>query len=71
MGGCPTLYGNSSDVTLPFSGIVVSVAGMLQIGASADDGRRTILPDIPVELTREEWAQGSDPALGRITTFVP
>jgi hypothetical protein len=71
MGGCPTLYGNSSDVTLPFSGIVVSVAGMLEIGASADDGRRTILPDIPVELTREEWAQGSDPALGRITTFVP
>ena len=71
MGGCPTAYGNSSDVTLPFSGIVVSVAGMLEIGVSADDERKTIEPDIPVELTLGEWASGSDPALGVITTLVP
>jgi hypothetical protein len=71
MAGCPTAYGNSADATLPFSRIVVSVAGMLEIGASADDGRATIVPDIPAELTREEWANGSDPALGLITTVVP
>ena len=71
MGGCPTAYGNSSDLTLPFSGIVVSVSGMLEIGASADDTRATIEPDIPAILTWNEWADGSDPALGIITAVVP
>jgi hypothetical protein len=71
MGGCPSLYGDSSDVTLPFSGIVVSVAGTFNVGVSANDPRKTIEPEIPIELSREEWAEGSDPALGRITTFVP
>ena len=71
MGGCPTAYGNSSDLTLPFSGIVVSVSGMLEIGVSAGDTRATIEPDIPAILTWDEWADGSDPALGIITTVVP
>jgi len=71
MGGCPTAYGNSSDLTLPFSGIVVSVSGMLEIGVSADDRRATIEPDIPAILTWDEWADGSDPALGIITAVVP
>jgi len=71
MGGCPTAYGNPEDVTLSFSGIVVSVAGMLEVGVSADDDRETIEPDIPSELTRDDWAHGSDPALGMITTPVP
>ena len=71
MGGCPTAYGNSTDLTLPFSGIVVSVAGMLEVGVSATDSRATIEPDIPVPLTRDEWANGGDPAVGAITTLVP
>jgi hypothetical protein len=71
MGGCPTAYGNSTDLTLPFSGIVVSVAGMLEVGVSATDTRTTIEPDISVPLTRDEWANGGDPAFGAITTLVP
>lgn len=71
MGGCPTAYGDSNDLTLPFSGIVVSVAGMLEVGVAADDTRLTIEPDIPAELTLEEWSTGSDVALGMITTTVP
>jgi hypothetical protein len=71
MGGCPTAYGNPSDLTLPFSGIVVSVSGMLEVGVSADDTRPTIEPDIPAILSRDEWADGSDPALGIVTTVVP
>ena len=71
MGGCPTSYGNSADLTLPFSGIVVSVAGMLEVGVSATDTRPTIEPDIPMELTRDQWANGGDPAFGAITTLVP
>jgi hypothetical protein len=71
MGGCPTAYGNSTDLTLPFSGIVVSVAGMLEVGVSATDTRTTIEPDISVPLTFDEWANGGDPAFGAITTLVP
>jgi hypothetical protein len=71
MGGCPTAYGNSRDLTLPFSGIVVSVATMLEVGVSADDIRATIEPDVRSLLTADDWAQGSDPALGMITTLVP
>ena len=71
MGGCPTAYGNSRDLTLPFSGIVVSVATMLEVGVSADDTRSTIEPDVPSVLTADDWAHGSDPALGMITTLVP
>ena len=71
MGGCPTAYGNSRDLTLPSSGIVVSVASMLEVGVSADDTRSTIEPDVPSPLTADDWAHGSDPALGMITTLVP
>jgi len=71
MGGCPTAYGNSRDFTLPYSGIVVSVATMLEVGVSADDTRSTIEPDVASLLTADDWAHGSDPALGMITTLVP
>jgi hypothetical protein len=71
MGGCPTAYGNPEELTLPFSGIVVDVADMLEVGVAADDERETIEPDIAAPLTADEWAHGSDPALGMITTQVP
>ena len=58
-------------MTLAFSGIVVSVATMLEIGVSADDTRPTIEPEISSPLTADDWANGSDPALGMITTLVP
>jgi hypothetical protein len=71
MAGCPTAYGNPRDITLPFSGIAVSVATVLEVGVSANDTRPTIEPDIPGRLSRDDWANGSDPALGMITTLVP
>jgi hypothetical protein len=71
MGGCPTAFGNSEEVSLPSSGIVVSVAGTLEVGVAAGDERPTIEPDIPVALTQEDWGRGSDPALGIITTSAP
>lgn len=71
MGGCPTAYGNSSDVTLPFSGIVVSVAGMLEVGVAADDARPTIEPDVLAELTRPAWEDRRDPAREAIVGIGP
>jgi hypothetical protein len=71
MGGCPTAYGNSSDVRLPSSGIVVSVAGMLEVGVTADDARQSIEPDLPAELTRNAWEDGRDPAREAIVGIGP
>jgi hypothetical protein len=71
MGGCPTAYGDSSDVTLPFSGIVVSVAGMLEVGVSADDTRQTIEPYVLTELTRSAWEDDRDPAREAIVGIGP
>ena len=71
MGGCPTLYGDSEDVTLPWSGITVSVATELTVGVDPDDPRQTINPDVAAELTSAEWAAGRDPALEAIVAVAP
>src|SRR5262249_34558244 len=66
MGGCPTAYGNAGDMTLPFSGITVSVATQLEVGVSVDDTRPTIEPDIPAPLTYDQWVGKLDPASAAI-----
>ena len=71
MGGCPTAYGNSRDLRLSYSGIIVSVAGTLEVGVAPDDPRRTIEPDLPTPLTPEAWAAGLDPALAAIAAEGP
>ncbi len=71
MGGCPTIWSDPSELTLPFSGIVVNVADDVAIGVDANDTRLTIQPDFEVVLTREEWAAGRDPVLGMIVASAP
>lgn len=69
-GGCPTLFGDSTDLDLPFSGIHVSVATELSVGVDPNDPRDTIEPDRIVPLTREAWRDGIDPALEHIVVDV-
>lgn len=71
MSGCPTTWGDSTDLDLPFSGIDVSVSTELSVGVDPDDARDTIEPDQPVTLTREDWRDGIDPALEHVVVFVP
>jgi hypothetical protein len=71
MGGCPTAYGNARDVHLPWSGIVVGVASLLEVGVTVDDTRATIQPELPAELTLPDWLAGRDPALRAIDGFGP
>ena len=70
-GGCPTLFGDSTDFDLPFSGITVSVATELSVGVDPDDPRDVIEPDLPQPLTREDWRSGFDPALSFIVVYAP
>jgi hypothetical protein len=64
-GGSPNLYGNSRDVRLPYSGIVVSVASEYFETEPGADNPYTKL-DIPVPLTAADYFAGRDPALEAI-----
>ena len=69
MGGCPTFWGDIEPVSLPYSGIEVSVPTMLEVGVDPDDDRLVIDPELPAPLTVEDWAAGVDPALEAIDAF--
>lgn len=71
MGGNPTFYGDTTEVALPYSGLSITVTGMLEVGVDPDDPRDTIEPDEPVAFTREHWRGGIDPALEHIVIYVP
>ena len=71
MGGNPTFYGDVTEVRLPYSGLVVTVTGMLEVGVDPDDPRDTIEPDRPQPFTREDWRTGFDAALGFIVVSAP
>ena len=66
MGGSPNLYGNSRDVALPYSRLVISVATGYFERSTADDARLTIDPDIPAPLSSIDYFAGRDPALEAI-----
>jgi hypothetical protein len=71
MGGNPTFYGDVTEVHLPYSGLSVTVTGMLEVGVDPDDPRDTIEPDQPQPLTREDWRSGFDAALAFIVVSAP
>ena len=70
-GGCPTLWGDSQELLLPFSGIAVSVATEPSVGVDPNDPRQLLEPDAQAELTIDEWQDGIDPALQVILPVPP
>ena len=70
MGGNPTFYGDVTDVALPYSGLAVTVTGMLEVGVDPEDPRETIEVDQLAPLTREFWRDRRDPALELIIVDV-
>jgi hypothetical protein len=66
MGGSPNLYGNSRDVSLPYSRLVVSVATEYFVRSTPDDERLKIDPEIPTSLSAADYFAGRDPALEAI-----
>jgi hypothetical protein len=70
-GGCPTIWSDPSDVRLPYSGIVVSVAGDTAVAVDPNDPRQVLEPDSFVELGLRAWLDGRDPALESIVLALP
>jgi hypothetical protein len=71
MGGCPTIWSDPTDLSLPSSGIVVNVADDVAVGVDPNDARLTIEPDVPAALTIQEWADQGDPALLLVDASAP
>jgi hypothetical protein len=66
MGGSPNLYGDTRPVALPGSGQTLYMAARYWERSTPDDARITIEPDIPVDLTSEDYFAGRDPVLEAI-----
>lgn len=62
-GGAPNLYGDPVAVALPATGWTAHVAAVYWEKSTPDDPRLAIEPDIPVELSSEDFFAGRDPAL--------
>ena len=63
MGGSPNLYGDANQIALPYAGQSVFVATRYWQRSTADDQRITIDPDIPAELSSDDYFSGRDPVL--------
>ena len=66
MGGSPNLYGDTRPVALPASGQTLYMAARYWERSTPDDTRITIEPDIPVDLTSDDYFAGRDPVLEAI-----
>jgi hypothetical protein len=66
MGGSPNLYGDTRPVILPDSGQTLHMAARYWERSTQDDPRITIEPEIPAELTVDDYFAGRDPVLEAI-----
>jgi C-terminal processing protease CtpA/Prc len=66
MGGSPNLYGDTRAVPLPASGQTLYMATRYWERSTPDDTRITIEPDLPVDLSSDDYFAGRDPALEAI-----
>lgn len=70
-GGCPTVWSDPTDVPLPSSGIVVSIAGDTAVGVDPADPRLTVEPSVSAILTADEWLDRIDPGLANFEIVAP
>ncbi|UCE03329.1 MAG: tetratricopeptide repeat protein [Candidatus Latescibacterota bacterium] len=62
-GGKPNHYGDARRVTLPESGLDVSISTLYWQDGGPFDRRAWVPPDIAVDITANDWVTGRDPVL--------
>jgi hypothetical protein len=62
-GGAPNQYGDPVPVELQSVGLTAQIAGVYWQKSTPDDPRLAVEPEIPVELSSEEFFDGRDPVL--------
>jgi len=68
-GAGPNHFGDAEVLTLPRTGILVSVSTLHWAGSSPLDQRSAIYPDLLAPLSARDYAEGRDPALAAIAAF--
>ncbi|HLO35474.1 MAG TPA: hypothetical protein VK194_05300, partial [Candidatus Deferrimicrobium sp.] len=66
MGGSPNEYGDARRVDLPYGSQAVYMATRYWQRSTPDDPRLTIEPEIPAELSSDDYFAGRDPVLQAI-----
>ena len=68
-GATPNHYGDTREVTLPHSGLVVEISELYWQNSDPRDERPWITPDLPVTLTARDFFENRDPALEAIFAY--
>jgi tetratricopeptide (TPR) repeat protein len=66
----PNFVGEETELVLPFSGVRGSLSTRYWQDSDPGDERVWIAPDLPVELTAEDYFAGRDPALAAVLNFI-
>ncbi len=69
-GGKPNSPGEDTGTILPYSGVNMSISALNWQQSYPQDGRIWIAPDIPVELSVEDYFANKDPAMAAIVTLI-
>jgi hypothetical protein len=62
----PNFTGEDNPVTLPFSGLTLSISNRYWQDSDANDRRPWIVPHLPVPLSSRDWLSNSDPVLDAV-----
>jgi hypothetical protein len=62
----PNFTGEDNPVTLPFSGLMVSISNRYWQDSDANDRRPWIAPHLPVTLSSTDWLNNRDPVLDAV-----
>lgn len=66
LGGSPNLYGDATEIPLPWGDLTLQMATRYWERSGAKDPRVTIEPDLAVPLTAGEYLAGRDPVLAAV-----
>ncbi|MGH7497214.1 MAG: hypothetical protein ACREOO_33100 [bacterium] len=62
----PNFTGEDNPITLPFSGMMVSISNRYWQDSDANDRRPWIAPHLPVALSSQDWLNNRDPVLDAV-----
>jgi hypothetical protein len=62
----PNFTGEDNPVTLPFSGLMISISNRYWQDSDANDRRPWIAPHFPVALSSKDWLNNRDPVLDAV-----
>jgi len=67
---CCNLYGDATDVTLPYSKVQGELTAVKWQLSSPSDRRREMSPEVPVQMTAQDYFAGRDPVLEAVQRMI-